>query len=118
MRLLGTRPGDRESRKGILRHMKTTKKYEMHDDSLYRSILSIEDAKECYDFFVDLCTIAELAAFEQRFEVARLLRQGHSYNEILEKTGASSATISRVNRTLNYGTGGYDKVISRLGKDV
>ena len=98
--------------------MKNTKKYEMQDDTLYRSILLIKDAQECYDFFVDLCTVAELAALEQRFEVARLLRQVHSYNEILEKTGASSATISRVNRILNYGTGGYDKVISRLDRDA
>ena len=55
--------------------MKNTKKYEMQDDTLYRSILLIKDAQECYDFFVDLCTVAELAALEQRFEVARLLRQ-------------------------------------------
>ncbi len=94
--------------------MKNSKRYEKHDDMLYEAVLSISDVQECYDFFVDLCTIAELAALEQRFEVARLLRNGHSYNEILEITGASSATISRVNRTLNYGTGGYDKVITRL----
>ena len=74
--------------------------------------------KECYDFFQDLCTISELRSMEQRFEVASLLNQGLIYNEILEKTGASSATISRVNRCLQYGAGGYRTVLPRLKNDA
>lgn len=82
---------------------------------LYKSILTLKDPEECYRFFVDLCTDAELKAIEQRFEVARLLRDGKIYSEILEQTGASSATISRVNRSLVSGTGSYDVVFERLG---
>lgn len=76
------------------------------NDELYKAILQLKDEQECYDFFQDLCTISELRAMEQRFEVASLLYQGMIYNDILERTGASSATISRVNRSLSYGTGG------------
>lgn len=94
--------------------MKNNKKYEKHNDSLYEAIVSISDPEECYDFFVDLCTVAELNSMEQRFEVARLLRKGLSYNRIFEATGASSATISRVNRALTYGTGAYDRIIGQL----
>ncbi len=84
------------------------------DNDLYRAILKLKTPEECYDFFVDLCTVAELKAMEQRFEVAKLLNQGLIYNDILERTGASSATISRVNRSLNYGTDSYRKVLARL----
>jgi len=94
--------------------MKNAKKYEKRNDALYEAIVSFTDVQACYDFFVDLCTVAELNSMEQRFEVARLLRQGLSYNKIFEATGASSATISRVNRSLNYGTGSYDKVIGNM----
>ena len=88
------------------------------DNDLYRAILKLKTPEECYDFFVDLCTVAELKAMEQRFEVAKLLNQGLIYNDILERTGASSATISRVNRSLNYGTDSYRKVLARLeGKE-
>ena len=80
------------------------------NDELYKAILQL---KECYDFFQDLCTISELRAMEQRFEVASLLYQGMIYNDILERTGASSATISRVNRSLSYGTGAYAKLFDR-----
>lgn len=80
---------------------------------LYRAILMLQDEKECYEFFQDLCTISELRAMEQRFEVASLLDDGLIYNDILEKTGASSATISRVNRSLSYGTGAYEKIFAR-----
>lgn len=82
---------------------------------MYQAILELKDVEECYDFFMDLCTMAELKAMEQRFQVAKLLSEGMIYNDILAATGASSATISRVNRSLNdYGTGAYRKVFQRL----
>ena len=81
---------------------------------LYRAILTLKTAEECYDFFADLCTVSDMKAMEQRFEVAKLLNEGLIYNDILEKTGASSATISRVNRSLQYGNGGYEIVFARL----
>lgn len=84
---------------------------------LYRAILQLKDVEECYNFFVDLCTVSELKAMEQRFEVARLLDEGLIYNDILEKTGASSATISRVNRSLNYGTDTYRVLFARMKKE-
>ena len=83
-------------------------------DQLYKAILKLKDEQECYDFFQDLCTVSELRAMEQRFEVASLLDDGMIYNEILERTGASSATISRVNRSLSYGTGTYAKIFERM----
>ena len=83
------------------------------NDELYKAILQLKDEQECYDFFQDLCTISELRAMEQRFEVASLLYQGMIYNDILERTGASSATISRVNRSLSYGTGAYAMLFER-----
>ncbi len=86
-------------------------------DALFDAILSLETREECYNFFMDLCTVPELNAMEQRFEVAQLLNQGMIYNKILELTGASSATISRVNRSLNYGTDGYRLVIDRMGNE-
>ena len=82
-------------------------------DLLYRAILTLKNEEECYSFFQDLCTISELRAMEQRYDVAVLLDQGMVYSDILEATGASSATISRVNRALNYGENGYKDVISR-----
>lgn len=83
-------------------------------DGLYRAILTLRTEEEVYNFFQDLCTITELRAMEQRFEVAVLLRQGMIYNDILARTGASSATISRVNRCLHYGAGGYKTIVPRL----
>lgn len=83
-------------------------------DLLYKAILTLQTEEECYHFFQDLCTISELRSMEQRFEVAMLLSEGMIYTDILERTGASSATISRVNRTLQYGNGGYELVFSRL----
>ena len=83
-------------------------------NDLYRAILMLRDTEECYRFFQDLCTVSELKAMEQRLEVAHLLSQGMIYNDILEKTGASSATISRVNRSLNYGNDSYREVFERL----
>ena len=90
-----------------------TKKTKENGDLLYESILTLRDLDECKRFFEDLCTVAELRAMEQRFEVALLLNDGMIYNDILERTGASSATISRVNRALNYGADGYKKVLPR-----
>ena len=83
-------------------------------DGLYQAILTLKTEEEVYDFFQDLCTVTELRAMEQRFEVAVLLKQGMIYNDILERTGASSATISRVNRCLHYGSGGYQAILPRL----
>ncbi len=84
------------------------------NDLLYRAILTLKNEEECYSFFQDLCTISELRSMEQRYEVATLLNDGMLYSDILEKTGASSATISRVNRSLSYGTGAYERVFARL----
>lgn len=83
-------------------------------DLLYQAILTLETEEECYHFFQDLCTISELRSMEQRYEVATLLNDGMIYNEILEKTGASSATISRVNRSLLGGNGGYESVLEKM----
>ena len=83
-------------------------------DTLYRAIVSLQDVDECRRFFQDLCTVSELKAMEQRMEVAMLLDQGLIYSDILERTGAASATISRVNRCLHYGADGYQAVIPRL----
>ena len=82
-------------------------------DGLYRAILTLKTEEEIYNFFQDLCTISELRSMEQRFEVAVLLNKGMIYNDILEKTGASSATISRVNRSLAFGHGGYEVFFER-----
>ena len=85
-----------------------------HGDILYKSILTLKDLDECKKFFEDLCTVAEQRSMEQRFEVALLLSEGMIYNDILERTGASSATISRVNRSLQYGADGYQTVLPRV----
>ena len=84
------------------------------NEDFYKAILLLENEEECYSFFRDVCTVTELRAIEQRFEVARLLSEGMVYSEILERTGASSATISRVARSLSDSTGGYDRVFERL----
>ena len=83
---------------------------------LFEAILALRDREECRAFFQDLCTVAELKAMAQRLEVAQLLDQGLIYNDILQRTGASSATISRVNRALQYGADGYKTVLPRLKK--
>ena len=83
-------------------------------DDMYRAILTLKTVEECKQFFDDLCTVTELQAMEQRFEVAKLLNDGLIYNDILEKTGASSATISRVNRALLYGANGYTAVLDAM----
>ena len=83
-------------------------------DHLFEAILSLKDKEECYTFFEDVCTVNELLSLSQRFEVARMLRGQKTYLDIAEKTGASTATISRVNRSLNYGYDGYDMVFARV----
>ncbi len=91
---------------------------EMPDQTalLFEAILSLRDQEECRAFFQDLCTVAELRAMAQRLEVAQLLDEGLIYHDILQRTGASSATISRVNRSLQYGADGYKTVLPRLSK--
>ena len=86
----------------------------VNSQELYRAILSLESEDECRRFFKNLCTIAELRAMEQRYDVAVLLDQGLVYSDILERTGASSATISRVNKALNYGEEGYKDVLRHM----
>ena len=83
-------------------------------EKLFEAILSLENLDECFEFFEDICTINELLSLSQRFEVARMLREHRTYLEIAEKTGASTATISRVNRSLNYGNDGYEMVLRRI----
>ncbi|HIT90641.1 MAG TPA: TrpR YerC/YecD [Candidatus Merdenecus merdavium] len=83
-------------------------------DHLFQAILTLKNTEECYTFFEDVCTVNELLSLSQRFEVAKMLREQKTYLEIAEKTGASTATISRVNRSLNYGNDGYDLAFSRL----
>ena len=86
---------------------------------LYQAILSLETEEDCIDFFEDICTISELKALAQRLEVARMLDEGSIYEEIVSKTGASTATISRVKRCLVYGADGYNSVmpVIRKGKE-
>ena len=83
-------------------------------ETLFEAIIQLKSVDECFDFFEDLATINEILSLSQRFEVARMLRQHKTYLEIAEKTGESTATISRVNRSLNYGNDGYDMVIQRI----
>ena len=85
------------------------------NEGMYQAILQMETVEECMKFFDDLCTVTELQALEQRYQVATLLHKGLIYNDILTETGASSATISRVNRSLQYGAGGYAIAFERLG---
>lgn len=83
-------------------------------DMLFNAILELKDIDECYKFFEDIATITELKAISQRIQVAKMLREKRVYTEIAEATGASTATISRVNKCLNYGQGGYDLVLDRI----
>ena len=87
------------------------------NDRLYKAILTLETEEECYNFFQDLSTVSELRSMEQRYEVATLLSEGMVYSDILERTGASSATISRVNRALLNGAGGYVSVLGKMKED-
>jgi len=83
-------------------------------DQLFKAILLLKNEKECYSFFEDLATVNEIKEFSLRFEMARMLKTGSTYEEIFNKTGASSATISRVKRYLNYGADGYKLILERL----
>ena len=85
--------------------------------ALYSALLKLKTPEECYAFFEDLCTVSEQMAMEQRFEVAQLLDKGCIYSDVLEKTGVSSATVSRVKRCLNFGAGGYRTVLDRMAED-
>ena len=85
-------------------------------DSLFDAILCLETKEDCYTFFEDLCTINELKSISQRLAVAKMLRDGNVYSEIVAATGASTATISRVNRSLQYGSNGYEEIFRRLDK--
>lgn len=88
-------------------------------EEMYKAILSLETVEECMKFFDDLCTVSEILAMEQRYHVASCLDDGMIYTDILSETGASSATISRVNRSLQYGAGGYEIAFSRIkGSDT
>ncbi len=86
-------------------------------DHLFEAVLSLKSKEECYAFFEDVCTVNELVSLSQRYEVAKMLRENRTYLDIAERTGASTATISRVNRSLNYGCDGYDMVFDRIYKD-
>lgn len=83
---------------------------------LFEAILTLENVDECFDFFEDVCTVNEVTSIAQRFAVAKMLKEKHTYIEVAEKTGASTATISRVNRSLNYGNDSYDMVLDRMMK--
>lgn len=85
-------------------------------DQLFEAILTLKDIEECYTFFDDLCTVNEIQSLSQRLEVARMLGKGNTYNQIEAETGASTATISRVKRCLNYGNDGYKMTLERLGR--
>ena len=87
-------------------------------DRLFDAILSLRTREECYRFFEELCTVREVRALAQRFEVARLLRQGCTYDEIVARTGMSTATISRIKRFVEFGADGYNLVLTRLGVDA
>ncbi|MBW7574033.1 YerC/YecD family TrpR-related protein [Caproiciproducens faecalis] len=86
-------------------------------DFLFKAILSLKTVDECYNFFEDLCTVPEIKAMSQRLLVAHMLSTKRVYSDIVAKTGASTATISRVNRSLNYGCDGYDLVFKRIDQD-
>ncbi len=87
-------------------------------EKLYEAIISLSDTEECRSFFEDICTVKELLDLAQRLQIALMLKEGKNYQEISAETGASTATISRVNKCLLYGTGGYENVISKLNKDA
>ncbi len=83
---------------------------------LFEAILTLENVDECFDFFEDVCTVNEVLSIAQRFAVAKMLKENKTYLEVAKETGASTATISRVNRSLNYGNDGYEMVFARLNK--
>ncbi|NLB37561.1 MAG: TrpR-like protein, YerC/YecD [Clostridiales bacterium] len=86
-------------------------------DFLFKAILQLKNLDECYDFFEDLCTVTELKAISQRIVVAKMLSEKRVYSDFVKSTGASTATISRVNRSLNYGCDGYEKIFARMEEE-
>ncbi len=86
-------------------------------DQLFTAILALQNLDECYEFFEDICTVQEMKAIAARLEVARMLKAGDIYEDIVKKTGASTATISRIKRCLMYGSGGYEKILDRMAQD-
>jgi len=86
-------------------------------DALFEAILSLKTVEECYSFFEDACTIKEIIEIAQRLKAAKMLRNGVNYADISKETGMSTATISRVNKCLEYGNGGYNIVLDRLNED-
>lgn len=86
-------------------------------DNLFIAILKLKNIEECYNFFEDVCTVSEIKALAQRLEVAKMLDKNLTYTEIAQKTGASTATISRVNKSLNYGADGYRTILNRLKEE-
>ncbi len=92
--------------------------WKSHDtDELFKAILSLKNLKECYEFFEDACTIKEILDISQRLKVAKMLKSKINYQTISKETGASTATISRVSKCIEYGSGGYDKVIERIKQE-
>ena len=85
-------------------------------DALFQAVLALESVEECYRFFEDICTIKEIQSISQRLAVAKFLKEGKTYSEIEKITGASTATISRVNRSLQYGADGYQLILKRLAE--
>ena len=94
--------------------MPAKRKKDPNADFLFKCILQLQTMQECEDFFTDLCTVKELSAIAQRIVVAKMLSEGKVYKDIVEQTGASTATISRVNRSLMFGESGYDTIFERL----
>ena len=90
---------------------------ELNVEFLFSAVLQLQTMEECYDFFEDLCTVQELKTLSQRIVVAKMLSEKSVYTDIVEQTGASTATISRVNRSLQYGCDGYDKIFERINEN-
>ena len=86
-------------------------------DTLFRAVLSLKDTDECYKFFQDICTVKELQDIAQRLKAAAMLKKGENYAVVCRETGMSTATVSRVNKCLGYGEGGYEMVLERIGVD-
>ncbi len=98
-------------------NLRSSKIKDTYTDELFKTILTLKNMEQCYNFFEDLCTIAEIKAMAQRLQVAKMLSQNYVYADIVNKTGASTATISRVNRSLNYGQGGYKSILIKQDKN-
>ena len=90
--------------------------FDKNTDNLFDTISLIKDKKDCIDFFIDLCTIKEIKEMSKRFKAANMLYSGYNFNEIIKETGISAATLARVNKALQYGSGGYIKQIKRKQK--